>query len=206
MSRHFLRTITLASAAFTLIGMLTGRALADDLNPPSWRFEPGSTFQQWEFSTPDAAPPPDNWLNPYGMPTMQVLPILPYEPEWDGRQGVWPLSGQMIVTIPNNPVPNPYKDIWLQLTWEEKDPGEVPGVQELDSGTYASLIDSIPVGGNWYLSTYYMRLTPNPPSETIHIDGLILVDELVIDTICVPEPGTLSILALGCLAFWLRRR
>jgi len=38
----------------------------------------------------------------------------------NGRQGVWPLSGEIWIDFPNQPEPLPFKDIYIQLTWEEQ--------------------------------------------------------------------------------------
>jgi hypothetical protein len=201
-----------AAATVVVLSLLPGRCLADDLNPPPWqRGVSGTTFAQWEFSVLDDVPPADIYYNPYGTPMMQIIPVEAWLPQWDGRQGVWPLSGTVLATIPNNPDPNPFKDIWIQLTWEANTttpaPGGIPIVMEnTGAGTPATLVSEISLGGNWYHSTYAIHMVPNPPSETIQINGLIMLDELVIDTICVPEPGTLSLLALGGAALFLRRR
>jgi hypothetical protein len=142
------------------------------------------------------------------MPTLSAIPgaLQEWQATWDGATGVWPLSGTMYVDIPNNPVANPYKDIWVQLTWEPQAIGNVPTVWETDSSTYGSLVNQQALSGGWIHSTYLIHLVPNPDSELVRIDGGIMVDQLVIDTICVPEPGSLALLALGGVAWLLRRR
>lgn len=182
-------------------------ALADDLNPPPWRGQPGSTFGQWEFSTPDPHPLPDLGHYPYGIPSTTVTPGVgqAWLPEWEGRVGVWPLSGEIFVQIPNRPEPLPFKEIWIQLTWAMQAPNVWPAVSETRFGVPATLVAEVPLGGAWLHSTYLIQLEPNPDWERILITGAVNVDELVIDTICAPEPTTLGLLALGTLAL-LRRR
>lgn len=210
MKMPFLHRITVgAGIAFILIGALSSRVLADDLNPPPWlRYQPGTTFQQWEFLTPSANPLPDLVYNPYGMPELTAIPgaLQTWQAEWDGRQGVWPLSGTMLVGISNNPVSNPYKDVWIQLTWEPQAVGNRPTVWETISDVYGTVVSEQSVGGNWLLTTYNIHLIPNPNFENVRIDGGIMVDELVIDTICIPEPGMLALFGLGGLVLFLRRR
>ena len=179
-------------------------SLADDLFPPPWRGLPGSTWAQWEYSTPDPNPLPDAGFNPYGVPQTQVY--ADYFPSLNGRQGVWSFSGEIWVDIPNRPEPWPWKDIQIQLTWEEQASGERPFVvttaPEAINGT---LVQEIALEGLWKHSIYTIHLEPNPAWEQIKISGNIDVDQLVIDTICIPEPAALALLTLGGLILCRRR-
>ena len=202
--------------AAILVSVGFSGVFADDLYPPLWRGDPGSTFQMWEFLTPDPNAVPDVWDNIYGMPIAEVTPGTGQE-WWDiygDRQGVWPLSGTIEVPINNQPLPLPYKDILVQLTWSQQVSTSIPVVWDLVSGVQGTLVNEIDLGptgepygdGTWYHSTYLIHLEPNPDFEIVKIDGTIMVDELVIDTICFPEPASLGLLALGGLAMLRRRR
>ncbi len=183
-------------------------ALADDLFPPEWRGQPGSTWAEWEYSTPNPNPLPDASFNPYGVPQTRVYPGVG-QVWWDilnGRQGVWPLSGEIWIDIPNQDKPNPWKDIYIQLTWAPQAPGNSPIVQSiLPMMVGGTLVQEIPLEGAWRHSIYTIRLEPNPAWEQILISGGIDVDQVVIDTICVPEPAAMLLLALGGLVFARRR-
>ena len=50
-----------------------------------------------------------------------------------------------------------------------------------------------------------LNIEPNPAFEIVRIDGAVMVDEIVIDTICIPEPASLALLGLGGLALMRRR-
>jgi len=186
-------------------------AVADDLNPPPWRGQEGTTYARWEFLTADPNPLPDEQVNPYGQADMSVWSGAGqhWMEVWGGRAGVWPLSGAMEVWIPNQPEMLPYKDIRVQISWAPQAPGSQPLITEKDSALEAWLVDEMlleptleppPVGENWIHSTFTIHIEPNPLSETVRIDGAVMVDEVVIDTICIPEPATLGLVMAGGLA------
>jgi hypothetical protein len=58
----------------------------------------------------------------------------------------------------------------------------------------------------WTTTVWKWRVEPNPTDEMFRIRGDILVDQLVIDTICAPEPGTMFLLGLAALGTLIRRR
>jgi hypothetical protein len=211
------RTVVRVAMAIIAVGVFSvGTARADDLNPPPWRGLPGSTVQEWLFSTSNPVTPPSMVYNPNGMPSASAFPGTgqAWVDQWGGRQGMWPLSGTIEVTIPNFPEPNPYKDIWVQLTWAKQVTSSTPVVWETISGVHATVVEEDLLGPTgypapndlWFHTTFQMRIYPNPASEIVKIDGTLVVDQLVIDTICVPEPATLGLLTVGALLLGARRR
>ena len=120
-------------------------------------------------------------------------------------QGIWPLSGEMDVYIPNRPQLGPYKEIWIQLVWMPGNLDQTPflpdqpivGVTPFDS-MQMTHEDNLDLNG-WTHSLFKITIWPNPNEEWIAIKGDILVDRVVIDTICIPEPTTLLLLVTGGL-------
>jgi hypothetical protein len=205
-----MRHLVLALAVLLAVPAM---AWADDYNPPPWRGDPGWTYARWEFMTPDLMPPPDQWDNPFGPPELEVNPFGDgWMPGYQGREGVWPLSGEIWVDIFNYPEPNDEKWIWVQLTWAPMmgEPTPFPNVEEIfnEGGPYPGMeIDRQPAfPGDWTYSTFLIELPFNPQFETVYIWGDIYVDELVIDTICIPEPTSMAMLLGGCVLVLRRRR
>lgn len=186
-----------------LLGLTAVPVLADDLVPAPWRgVSPTYTFQVWTFATSANPSPPDTVNNPFGMPSSLVT-----GGSWapDG----WTLSavGSMAFEIPNSPIASPEKDIWVQITYQQV------GVTPLSvtataggpvvSGNLEQLSPMIP----WMHATYSMTLSPNPPFETVTLGGEVLIGQVVIETQCVPEPGSVAWIGLGMgILLWWRRK
>ena len=87
----------------------------------------GCTSQTWNFSTstdPIGIPSECPCDNPYGTPTATLSTtgssdFFGWLAAYDGRDGVWrgePL--QIELMIPNQAVPNPYKEIYLEMDFQ----------------------------------------------------------------------------------------
>ena len=218
--------VTLSCGLVILLSTVS--AFATLTSPPSWRGASGTTWAEWEFSTNDKTPPPDNGVNPYGSPSLVVHPIGDWQSSWGGRDGIWPLSGMIEVTIPNTQETNPYKFVQIELIWAGEYPNQLPcvsisatladgsDVPEDDinlideSTTIIGQTNEAESDSDWHQSIYLYKIVPNPIEETITIGGAIMVDSLMIDTICtnsyLPEPTSLAIALLGGLVSIIRKK
>jgi len=199
--------------AFLLcLTLVVGTALADDIETPPWlRTSDRATFQRWEFSDNNPMPFPNEEDNRFGPPQLTVWPLVgsAWMGEYDNRYGVWPLSGEIEVRIPNaKDHPEWTKRVQIQLTWELE--GQILPLVTVDD-IDGQEIETDVIGGGlpehpWFHTTWLVELPYNPVWELVSISGDIMVDELVIDTICVPEPGTMALLAIGGVMALARRR
>ena len=171
----------------------------------------GYTIATWTFSTPDTSPAPDSFVSP-GTPLLKVSTCYWIDNFDDWHQGVFPLSGQIDVYLPNSQVTGPgtYKEIELTLTWRPSTVdtilSDVPGVAVTPFDYMDMSQIDYDAGQGWIRSIYDITIWPNPTEEWFYIKGDILVDELVIETWCIPEPMTVTLLGLGGLALMRRRR
>ena len=200
--------------------------LADDLFPPTWREAPNTTFQAWEFSDDSNPAEPDDYENPYGTPVATILGKFtnPRKDTWwieedlnFDRQGIWHIGDQMTLDIPNDPTLRPLKKIRLQITYDGgltvPEPQPWIDVEASDGAQTVDfeLVNRVVLDEYYVHDTYDIVLEPNPSHETIWITPYycqIYIDEIVVDTICVPEPSSLLLLTLGAgaLSLLLRRR
>ena len=209
--------LPVSSVAVGAILGLSGAAFADDLTPPPWRFNPGTTVQHWDFSsgptgfTPDALP----LNNSFGTPVMTPTSGAVWLPAVNGRNDVWAIAGGgLSFDIPNTGNQAHMKNLWLQVTYFGPAPGgpgySVAGPSGVFTQVGAPITTALP--GGWVHELTQWSVPVCPPFERVSIfPGLAgaqtFVDQVVIDTQCIiPSPGSASLLALGGVCALRRRR
>jgi PEP-CTERM motif-containing protein len=136
------------------------------------------------------------------------------------------------VYIPNEPNPNLTKEIWIEMTFLVSSVGHAGSIAEdIDLQVWANgnvynddyKFDDIgstdPVGfGQSLLGEVWGRASatfsyfPQPRDETITLTGwldpgqYVILDQIDVDTRCIPEPTTMGLLGIGTLALIRRRK
>lgn len=208
---------TMIFVAAAGIGMIANTVNADDLTPPSWRGNPGTTVQHWDFNSgpngqlPDALP----LNNPFGTPIMNSM-FGSWMPTFAGRNDVWDISaGHLEFEVPNSGMVTHTKELWLQVTYfGGAAPAIGPGVSIAGpTGPFTLLNTStMSIGNGWFHELTQWSAGQCPQWERVTITpstaGVItVIDQVVIDTYCkVPTPGSLALLGLGGLCAARRRR
>jgi len=120
----------------------------------------------------------------------------------------------MSITVDNHNPPNEVKYVWVQVVWQPI-PGLPPAGPVLSDFHPAASTPVTVVGpvvldpfNNWFETTFKWEIRPNPPDESFLLRGNINVDQLLVDTWCIPEPGTglLTVLGGGLLLVLRLRR
>jgi len=196
-------------------------ASAHDLFSPEWRGDEGSTYQHWTFDCSANPAAPTTMVNDYGDATAEItlgeLNTGWHEslPAMGTACGYWDIGGEggsIVLDIDNRPLELPYKEIWVQVTyWLDLNAAptvEIPGASFVSGQT--DTVEQVATGGAWLCDLSVWRIEPNPTHEQIIIGSLpqfgAVIDQVVVDTICIPEPVSLVLLGLGGLALMGRRR
>ncbi len=195
---------------------------ADDLVPPPWRGDPLTTVAEWDFLTPGAGFPDGLSLAPVigdggGLPQMTPTGGVVWDPVFNGSW-IGQTGGALQFYIPDWIDNEPYKDLWVQFTYQPNPTVPLPEVSNIQAfdptgpvvvsplSTNDFLIDPI---DNLYHRTQVFRLFPNPDWETFDIVVApdVVITQVVVDTISVPEPSTFVLAGIcGVLALAAGRR
>lgn len=206
---------------FILLAASSCLFAALDLNPAPWRTNPTgtepTTYQSWDFATNANPSGPDVDLNPYGDALLTVNGGFFDKTVWyntltgyPGHQGIWGFELDIWVEVPNSSVANPYKEIWLQITYTASNAPNIFVVPEGEFSQYAfmNLEENTALDNGWYHAVYSIMVEPNPSYELNIIrpaDCTLYVDDLIVETICAPEPVTLVLLGLGSAVLFKKR-
>ncbi|MCX7426618.1 MAG: PEP-CTERM sorting domain-containing protein, partial [Planctomycetia bacterium] len=222
---------------FSLLVVLclsAGMASADYYGPPGWDSNPYFTHQSWSLSrglplgAANGADP--GYINPAGMPLATRLAGTWLNDLGMGRQGGWSFAAGTTgllasISVPNIPDPDLRKELWFQATIKTNDIGDLGlGIDVYDDqGNPFSLspanlvIDPFAVdgGATWAHVTGLYSIAPQPIWESVVLTGALgpneylIIDQIDVDTRCVPEPSTVAMLLGGGLLAvlrWRRRR
>ncbi len=177
-------------------------AAADDVLPPCWRGQPGTTRQQWRFDTSANPATPQILSNANGAPALTVA-LGQAAAGWVNQlfifgtnQGVWDLglNGTMTLNVPNEARPaGSWKIVWVQVyqyqdgIFSQLASVAVPGASLVSTQSRTNATTSF--GGNWIEHRSAWLIQPSPASETIIITGgtngapTSAIDQVVVDTL-----------------------
>ncbi len=195
--------VLLASAALLGSTIPASAEPAPDYTP-DYRGDPNSVHAVFEWL---------DWGVPWAMPVYEtgehIFPLDPTEP------GALDDGTDTVIQLPNFIDPLPVKHMRIQMGFDGAVSGELLAQSILieasdPAGTPQwSIVDYSPGDLNWHYVD--IDIWPNPDSEVITIFGesgaapgnLLYIE---VDTVSVPEPMTMSLLAAGGLALLRRRR
>jgi len=199
-------------------------ALADDLFAPAWRGDDNTVLAEWDtwdgFSTTDPFYPDDWHSIPAGLPSPDAMAYdtAEYLSVHEGRDDVVKIDGflQLDFLMPNF-VGQELTETWIQLTYLATEPAEVDFL--IDTDPYSDdingpqLMDAFDHGDGWVTEAYLYTILPSPESALFALDfssasgaAPVYLDQVVFDSVAVPEPVSALILALGGVAVLRRRR
>jgi hypothetical protein len=167
-----------------------------DFTPINVHFNPGDGYT----SSPESVISPD---------PLSVLATISPRGAYD-NQGAF--VGPYIfvnLEIPNYPVLNKYKEIWVDLGNAMVVPDSI-AVSAAGNGLKTTDYRCEILPGN-DVSEFGVRIWPNPGVEKIQFMILgttapAVLDYIHVDTICIPEPATVGILSLGALSLIRRKK
>ncbi|MCK4276750.1 MAG: PEP-CTERM sorting domain-containing protein [Phycisphaerae bacterium] len=208
---------------YAVVAVLCTAVMADYKYPPPWDHDDETfTHQEWQFTVEQRMNvPPEVDQNPYGDPTATITNGI-----WDTPVGGWwdmPTNCiDMSFYIPNEADSTKQKLVWIEvkvilgMIMEEGRTGMILDDFTSDCSWGGQpepvLLSEDLIGPDdvWYYHATW-EIDPQPDEEWVSISvthpyRVFGIHEVDIDTICIPEPMTLSLMGLAGVGLVLRRR
>jgi hypothetical protein len=216
--------------ALALLVVCPQIATADDFAPPWYRGQPLSVYAAWDF-----VPPPGSFvagwdaeteivtggsagevLRKFGTRTSHIDFDMASNWTWDGVTNIAPVvtpGASLAVNMVNWIDQMPYKLLRIQVTYIGQAPPDimvplVAGFEgPLNELTYpGSLVQRVDVDPNHFFVDW--RIIPNPDWEQIliHVPIGNWINQIVVDTVSIPEPATVGLLLLALVGMGAARK
>jgi hypothetical protein len=202
-----------------VISLLVPVAVADDFAAPLWRQEPTAMTAEWELMADPGVGvglPPDgldgitNLAPGGGVDTWAAyLEGIVAQPGDGDGQWLAEIDSSIIIQMDDVIDLMPEKFVHIQMTFngpQDVTPWVFGVYPEGDLGVSGELLTFDAVSDNHRSELW--RLTPNPTYEVIGITvpAGVAVDQIVIDTVSIPEPATIFIFGGLGLAVLMKKR
>ncbi len=193
---------------FVLVLLFVTTAQAQEI--PGWRGQSQTSYQMWGFETADNPVTANPINNPFGT-AQAVITQGTFASGWiddpglGTRTGMWDIGttgGVIDLTIDNCSDSYAVREIWVQVVYFQS--LSQPPLIELEGGQLVdqqiSLVESIDLG-SWMLSFTKWSIASDGAEDLIHIASDTsfgsVIDEIHVDTRCIPEPGILLLFSAG---------
>jgi hypothetical protein len=178
----------------TLAGAVAETSLALDLPVPCGRGQPGSTFQDWRFSTEANPASPEEGTHTYGNAeaavTVGVLGVgwLDQLSGFGAATGYWDLGSQGNVEVSIPVRPGASRLVSVQVVQYIGGPYQYASVEAAGAtfmGRQRQFVEAAPPLGDWWVDVTLWRVETAPATQTIVVQGATngsVVDRVVVDT------------------------
>lgn len=206
--------------ALLVVLCAAGAASADDRNPPPWRWQFRTVSAEWDFGSADNPAEPNRWEY-YGDRAGSLL----YNPdlhraniqihddfEWEPGQGLWRNNSSTELTISfditNWVFDGDSKRLRIQVTYLGNRPETFRVYGWVgDDQHWGQKVPGQHEGNGYYFEDWtFPDVNPNYEEIILMVPPQTAIDQVVIDTQCVPTPGTMAVSGAGLALLAKRRR
>lgn len=174
----------LTGAGLIALALVVGSAVADDIRPPYWGGQAGTSLASWESLTTDPTPLLEKLRDPVNAAVVLAGAIssdVIWQHQGAGYGGVWSFSARFDARAEQ---PG-HRNVWVQLAWLADQPAERPmagnarpsvKTTAASEGILAPADSEAPFGDAWL---HQPRVELAPAQELVRAQGNIMGGGLV---------------------------